>query len=52
MMNDGVLAIITFAQVVKFIGEDIEEVIKNNTHSHENKMAALDKKKDYSHILL
>ena len=29
-----------------------EEVIKNNTHSHESKMAALDKKKDYSHILL
>jgi len=34
------------------IGKDIEQVIKNNSKGHEVAMAALDKKKDYSHILL
>lgn len=53
MGSDGVLSTIPFKYFFKAVGDtDIEQVIKKNEFGHEKKMAAIDEKPDYSHILL
>lgn len=53
MSTDGVLSLIDFDYFFKCVGDsDIDVVIKRNEKGHEKKMAALEEKPDYSHILL
>jgi len=53
MATDGVLSTIPFKLFFKCVGDDdITKVIKKNESGHEKKMAALEEKPDYSHILL
>lgn len=52
MFNDGVLSTIPFELFKEYIGENVDNVIVKNKDSHEKKMAALEDKPDYSHILL
>lgn len=53
MSTDGVLSAIPFSTFYKCVGDqDIEKVLKKNEYGHEKKMAALEEKPDYSHILL
>lgn len=46
------LSVITFKDLQKCIGGDIETVIKKNEHGHERKMKQAEKKEDYSHLKL
>ncbi|EGR29318.1 protein kinase domain protein [Ichthyophthirius multifiliis] len=47
-----VLSVIQFNNLKKFIGGEIENVIKLNEYSHEKQMSELQQKKDFSHILI
>lgn len=52
MAGNGVIATIPINTFYKCIGGQLEEVLEKNKDSHELKMAAQEKKIDYSHIQL